>query len=135
MITEEIAKQDLEKFIETFRIDPIKRKNMEHLFPPIIELIQYEMLVVTEDGHLKYKLLEPICDDAGNEKCSVLEFKNRRIRVEEMVKIDKKRDESEKIGDMLNIMTGINPGYINKFTTDDLGYINSIMLLFTPLQR
>jgi len=133
MISKEIAIGDLERFLQAFKVDPIKRKKITETLAKCEEFICNEMLIVTEDGHLQYPLIEPIIDDNGNTKVAVLTFKNRRVRVEDIEKMNSGTD-TDKMKRLISILTGMEPLLVNKLSLDDLTYLSDISLLFLPAQ-
>lgn len=133
MISKEVAVGDLERFLQAFKVDPIKRKKIGDTLAKCEELICNEMLMVTEDGHFEYPLIEPIVDDNQNIKLAVLKFKNRRVRVEDVEKMNSGSD-TDKMKRLISILTGVEPAFVNKFSLDDLTYLSDISLLFLPAQ-
>lgn len=133
MISKEVSNEEFERFLTTFKVDPIKRKKIADLTVKIVDLISEEMLIVTEDGHLNYPLIEPIIDDAGNVKVASLKFKNRRVRVEDVEKLNSGND-TDKMKKLISTLTGIEPLFVNKLSLDDLTYLSDISLLFLPAQ-
>jgi hypothetical protein len=132
-INHETAALDIGRFLEKFRLDPIKRVRIANTIDSCIKLVEEGMLIVTEDGRLEYPLLEPIVDDAGNVKLDKLVFKNRRIRIDEIEKLNAGKD-IDKIKALLSLMCSIEPAFAGKITADDLTYVNDIASFFMPAQ-
>lgn len=142
MIDIEVVKGDIERFFKSFNVDPIKKeklgkKNGKLLSPieTIERLIQNGMLIVTDDGHLKYPLLEPIQNDRSETIVSEMTFRNRRIRLDEAEKLnDKETTELTKVKKMLSLLTGVEYALISKVSMDDIEYLAEISVFFMPAQ-
>jgi hypothetical protein len=142
MIDIEVVKGDIERFFKAFNVDPIKKEKLGKkngkAFSPIetIErLIQNDMLIVTDDGHLKYPLLEPIQNDRGENIVTEMLFRNRRIRLDEAEKLnDKETSELMKVKKMLSLLTGVEYALISKVSMDDIEYLAEISVFFMPAQ-
>jgi len=129
------AEADLESFMTAFKLDTYKRSILKGVIEKCTVFIMDGLLVVN-DNHLEYTLLESIESSDGKETIvEKLIFKNRRLRVDEIDKIDKGESvDTEKMYKMISLMTGVNPLYIPKMTGDDLAYAGVIASFFTPVQ-
>lgn len=136
VVAKEVALEDLERFMVSFRLDPIKKKRMTEagIIDDCLELIEEGMLVVDADNKLQYKLLEQITSESGIVIHDIITFNGKRIRVSDVEKIDKKADIIEQTKDMLNALTGIPKAIISKFSVDDSSYLSTIARFFMPLQ-
>lgn len=136
VVAKEVALGDLERFMLAFRLDPIKKKRMTEagIIESCLELIEEGMLVVDADNKLQYKLLEPITGSSGNVIHEDIVFNGRRIRVEDIEKVDRRANEVEQSREMISALTGVPKGIVSKFSVDDSVYLSTIARFFMPLQ-
>lgn len=133
VLDKESANNEMQRFFDNFKVDPIKLRTIDKEIEICKELIQAGMLIVTEDGHLTYKLLEPVIDDSGITKLESLTFKNKRIRVEDAQKIEEKSTKDQ-VKNLFTILTDCNPAFVSKITGDDLVYFQKVACFFLPVQ-
>jgi GTP-dependent phosphoenolpyruvate carboxykinase len=135
MINNEIALEDIERFMLSLNIDPLKRKKLVSYIDRLCEFIENEMVLVNDCSELEYNLLEPVKDDKGNIILSILTFKNKRITLQNYDAINKKElSDIEKSKKIISITTGIEPAILTKISLDDMMYLNEIAVVFMPAQ-
>ena len=132
-ITKEVARLDVERFLNAFKIDPIKRKKLSESIETLTELLMFGMAVITDDCHIKYILLEPIESTDGTVMLSELTFKNKRTRLDDLKGVQT-GSEIDKVKALVELMTGANKAILGKITGDDFMYINEIACFFLPAQ-
>lgn len=130
-ISKEVAVIELDRFMETFRLDSIKKEKLKETIDLCVRFISEGMLIVTDDGHLEYLLLDPIIDDSGKELYDKLVIKNRRIKVEDLEKLNTGTD-IDKTKKLISIMANIAPSFVSKISADDLMYFSEISAFFLP---
>lgn len=133
-VSKEVAVEDLNRFMESFRLDPIKKGKLDDCIEECIELIQYGMLCVTEENQLKFELIEPIVDSKGEAVQSSVVFGNKRVSVKDIQDQDDCKTQREQMSFMVGKLTGLNKGLIEKLSADDITYITSIARFFMPVR-
>lgn len=134
-VSKDVAIKDLDRFMESFRLDPIKKRKLQPFIEECIELVEEGMLVVNSDDKLEYSLLEPFTNEKGelvdNGK---IVFNGKRILVKDLEENGKFITESEQMQHMVQKVTGLNKAFITKLSADDLTYITTIARFFMPVQ-
>lgn len=88
VVSQEVALDDLEKFVNTYVKKPVKREELEETYPDVLEAIVGGFLSFDENQVPKLKLKNPIpsMDDPNIISVSELSFKTR-IKPTDMRKI------------------------------------------------
>ena len=134
-IDEKTAMGDVERFMNAFKLDPIKKEALSETIKTTSQLVQAGMVVISEQGKIEYTLLEPVEADDGDVVLDVLKFKNRRIRVEEIEKMSKQNfNEIAQARELVGALVGVDPQMVKKITGDDMQYLSQLAVFFTPVQ-
>lgn len=77
VVNKEVALEDLEKFVNRFVKKPVQKDQLEKTYPDILDAITDGFLSFDADGAAKYKLKDPIKNDANEVSLSEISFRTR----------------------------------------------------------
>lgn len=132
-VPHETAKADIERWLDYRRVRSKKRADMQDTIASLIDLVEDGVLVVDEDCHLIYELMDPIRDkETGNVVFSELTFKPRirQYEVTQFLRNVKPNDVDGRISAYISALTGKAPGVVTKLITEDYSVAQNIALFF-----
>jgi len=134
VISKDVALEDLEKFINSFVKKPVASTELEDNYPGVLEAIMDGYLSFDENQNPKFKLKNPIKDEAGNDAVSEVTFRTR-IKPTQLADLAKGLHPQKEVFTLQLRMTSYiidaPVAMLDKFSRYDYDVISQVASVFT----
>ena len=129
-IDTEVAQQDLDRFIDNLKVNPIKLDSLEDEKEKCLQLIEYGQLIINKDDVAIFKPYTPF--NFGDNSIEEIEFASRRITVKEMEKNLIGKSDSEKTRRLMAFLIKKPSAFLQAMDADDYTNFANIAAFFLP---
>lgn len=129
-ISSEVAQNELDRFIEMLKINPIKLKNLSEETDRFLDLVEYGALTINDEGEATLKLYDSF--EFGEENIDSVKFPKKRITVKDTEKRSIGKTDMARSLSLYAFLAEKPTEFMRRMSADDFNNFTCIAAFFLP---